>query len=410
MRAVFLNRFFHPDHSATSQILTDLAVKLALDGHDIKVIASRSRYDAPDARLPAVDQLGGIEIRRVWTSRFGRFRLLGRSVDYVTFYLSAAWCLLWTARRGDVVVVKTDPPLLSVVAAPIVWLRGAHLVNWLQDLYPEVAQELGFGRGRLAGIAFKLLRAARNWSLRCAAANVVLGEQMRRRLLGFGIDPARIRIAANWADGSDKPLARFAPNRIREDWGAQGKFVIAYSGNLGRAHDIATMQAAMESTVGEARILWVFVGGGALYQELQRHVATRGLGNVQFHPYQPRERLDESLAAADVHLVCLQPELEGLIVPSKIYGILAAARPAIFIGALDGEVARILASGDCGETVLPGDGPGLARLVVQLAADPARCAAMGHRARALSDRSLRKTPALAHWAGLLQAVCSRSGR
>ena len=116
MKHIVINRFFYPDHSATSQLLSDLAFHLAEGGHRVCVVASRQRYDDPGARLASRETVEGVGVYRVWTSRFGRRFLPGRAVDYLTFYLSATFRLWWLARRGDVVVVKTDPPLVSVVA------------------------------------------------------------------------------------------------------------------------------------------------------------------------------------------------------------------------------------------------------------------------------------------------------
>src|SRR5687768_11454721 len=140
---IFVNRFFHPDHSATAQILSDLAFDLARRNHRVVVIASRLIYDDPSRRLPAREVIGGVQVRRVATTGFGRASLLGRGADLASFYLSAGAALLAVARPGDLVVAKTDPPLLSVVAAPPVSLRRARLINWLQDVYPEVAGVLG---------------------------------------------------------------------------------------------------------------------------------------------------------------------------------------------------------------------------------------------------------------------------
>ena len=118
-------------------MLSDLAFDLARQGERVTVITSRQRYDAPNVALPAKETIDGVEIFRVWTSRFGRQNLIGRSADYLSFYVTAAWTLLRLARRGDIVIAKTDPPMLSVIAAPIARLRGARLVNWLQDIFPD---------------------------------------------------------------------------------------------------------------------------------------------------------------------------------------------------------------------------------------------------------------------------------
>jgi glycosyltransferase involved in cell wall biosynthesis len=414
-RLIFLNRFFHPDHSATSQILSDLAFDLAKRGRRVIVITSRQRYDAPNIRLVPWDVVRDVEIYRVWTSHFGRSGLIGRAIDYVTFYFSATWLLWRLARTSDVVVAKTDPPMLSVLVGPATRWRGAHLVNWLQDVFPEVASELGVGQGRLSKLAYALLRGLRDRSLKRASCNVVIGDLMARRLRALGVSPARIRVIPNWADGSlIRPIVP-DENLMRQEWDLREPFVVGYSGNLGRAHEYQTFLDAIARLESEAKTLganaasnplvkWLFIGGGAQYEIFRQEVETRGLTSVLFKPYQPRERLAESLSAADVHLVTLRPELEGLIVPSKFYGVAAAGRPTIFIGDKQGEISRVLAEHGCGISVSEGDGEGLARAILDLASRRNSCADMGARARLCFERNYEKTIALGKWAALLQEV------
>ena len=374
MRIVFVNRYFHPDHSATSQMVSDLAFHLAARGHDVEAIASRQRYDDPSARLAPSETVAGVRITRVATTRFGRTFLGGRAIDYLTFYLTA-WLALLT-RRGAIVVTMTDPPLMSIVAM----FAARRRINWIQDLFPEVAEALGVLRG--AGP----LRALRDLSLRTARANVVLGDRMAQRV------PWRAFVQHNWADAALRPIPR-------DD---DGSFVVGYSGNLGRAHDFATITGAMRLLADEPAIRFVITGGGAQLDSVKE--ATKGLDNVSFRPYQPRELLSESLSSADVHLVSLQPELEGLIVPSKIYGILAVARPAIFIGATDGEAGNMLTINDCGVVVTPGDSAALARVIRELASDRARAAAMGRRGQALYESHFAPAIAFAKWERILEGA------
>ena len=143
MALIFVNRFFFPDHSATSQILSDLTFHLAAAGHEVHVITSTQIYDAPDAALPRCESIKGVNVHRVASTRFGRAALPGRALDYLSFYRSARSRLDEIARAGDTVVAKTDPPLLSIMLAPTARRRGARLVNWLQDIYPETAAVLG---------------------------------------------------------------------------------------------------------------------------------------------------------------------------------------------------------------------------------------------------------------------------
>ena len=410
MKVIFINRYFHPDYSATSQMLTDLAFRLARRGYSVTVITSRQRYDDPSVQLPAQESIGGVEVLRVRTSRFGRSRLLGRAIDYATFYASAGLALWREAQRGDITVAMTDPPMLSLLAAPIARSRGARLINWLQDVFPEVAESLGVGHGRLTAAGYGLLRLLRNLSLRMADMNVAIGERMAARLEATGIPRSLVTIISNWADGALIRPIQPTENAFRQAWGLADAFVVGYSGNLGRAHDIETILGAIatveqENTAqGSPRVVWLFIGGGAQLATLRREAEARGLSSLRFEAYQQRERLAESLSVADVHLVSLRPELEGLIVPSKVYGIAAAGRPAIFIGDRHGEIATLLAAHGCGVTVDMGDSAGLARAVLELAANREICREMGARGRAALLSNYDVSVAVEKWATLMDFV------
>ncbi|MDH7974645.1 glycosyltransferase family 4 protein [Sphingomonas sp. AR_OL41] len=395
-RLLFVNRFYYPDHSATAQILTDLAEALAARGWKVGVIASRLRYDDPMALLPARDVHGDVAIRRVWSSRFGRAGLAGRAVDYLSFYLTAFFAILRTARRGDIIIAKTDPPLLSVVASIAARLRGAVLINWLQDLYPEVAAELGVGAMR--GPLGSLLRRWRNASLRRARLNIAIGERMAERIAAEGVPAGQIALMPNWSDETAiRPLARDAV-ALREEWGFGDAFVVGYSGNLGRAHEFETLLGAAALLAQRDDIIFLMIGGGHESARLTARVAEEGLAaRFQFRPYQPRARLSESLGAADVHWLSLRPEMEGLIVPSKFYGIAAAGRPVIAVTDLDGEIARIVRREDCGVAVAPGDAAGLAAAIAALASDAARVAAMGRAARVALERDYGRSDSFERW-------------
>ena len=380
-RIVFVNRYYHPDLSATSQMLQGLAVRLAARGMTVEVVCSRQLYEDAAARLPAREVVDGVRIHRVWTTRFGRAGIAGRALDYLSFYAAAGWCLLRRVRSGDVLVAKTDPPLISLVACVVTRLRGAVLVNWLQDLFPEVAA--GLAGPVLPHRAVAMLCHLRDASLRAASVNVVIGEKMRQRLLLRDISAAGIRVIANWADGDAiRPLPT-GQSRLRGEFGLQQHFVVAYSGNLGRAHDVAAILEAATLLRHDPGTVFLMIGGGNGMSRLKQQSAGRGLGNFRFLPYQPQAALGDSLAAADVHLASLLPAMEGLILPSKCYGVFAAARPLVFIGDPQGEVATLIGSSACGHAVACGDGESLAQRLRELKADPGLCAQMGENAHKL---------------------------
>ncbi|CEJ86761.1 Glycosyl transferase group 1 [Hyphomicrobium sp. GJ21] len=408
MRAIFINRFFHPDHSATSQMLSDLAFGLAQDGIEVTVITSRLHYDRNDRKLTARETISGVDVHRIWTTRFGRSRLKLRAIDYLTFYISAAWTLLRVAARGDVVVAMTDPPMLSVIAAPIVKMRGARLVNWLQDLFPEVADALCSG-GKLSAVLLRSLRKLRNISLRQADMNVAIGELMAERLRRSDIPAERLCVRHNWADC--KAVTPIAPhdNPLRAEWNLGNDFVVGYSGNLGRAHEFEPILTAIQTVEHDNRsthpsIRWLFIGGGHAFERLKGEVDKRGLTSVVFRPYQPRPQLAQSLSAADIHIVTLKPELEGLIVPSKFYGTAAAGRPVLFIGASGGEIDRLTKQHNCGQTVANDDGEALAHAVLALSRDPQLTSRMGNNARHACEDFYDKSIAIQGWARMLRGL------
>jgi colanic acid biosynthesis glycosyl transferase WcaI len=375
----------------------DVAFDLAAAGREVHAVTSRLAYDGGDPGYAAEETVRRVRIHRVWTTRFGRGSLAGRALDYLSFYVSAFFALAGMLNRGDVVVAKTDPPLISVVAALAAWLRGAKLVNWLQDVFPETAARSGMGL--LSGPIGAIARVKRNWSLRRAAVNVVLGERMAAEL-GRLVPGARLRVVPNWADGAAiRPMAPEA-SALRREWGYAGKFVAGYAGNLGRVHDCETLLAAARLLAGEREIVFSFTGGGLHFGKLR----AAGLANVQLRSYVPEARLGESLAACDVHLVTLLPAFEGLIVPSKFYAATAAGRAVIFVGDPDGEIARAIAAHGCGVTVAAGDAAGLAAAIRDLRASPEKLRAMGERARSAFEREWNEPLALARWRDVIAEV------
>jgi colanic acid biosynthesis glycosyl transferase WcaI len=402
-RLIFINRFFAPDHSATSQILSDLAFDLAGAGREVHLVTSRQIYDDPKATLPERETINGVDVHRVSSTGFGRTALLGRSIDYVSFYRSVRRCLTDLVRPGDIVIAKTDPPLMSVVARPVVHRNGARLVNWLQDIYPETAVELGvpFMRGPVAAS----LVALRNATLREAAATVVVGDLMARKVKTLGAPAERIHTIANWCNDEDIRHVAPADNPLRRDWNLADKFVLGYSGNLGRAHDFATVLAAAERLRDEPRVAFLMIGGGKRFAELAAAVQARGLtGAFRFLPYQARTLLSYSLGAADAHWLSLDPRLEGLMVPSKFYGIAAAGKPIVVIGDPNGELAQLVQRHDCGFAIAPGDADTLTATVRRLSETPQSVSDMGIRARHMLDAHFTRRQGLARWRRLLDRL------
>ena len=405
MKIIFVNRYYAPDHSATSQLLTDLATALARD-HDVHVVTSRQRYGDAAASLPTRERIDGVAVHRVRATAFGRSNLPGRLLDYLSFYVAATFEVLTLARRGDVIVAMTDPPLMSIPARWAACIRGARLVNWLQDVYPEVAAALGVVTTR--SLVGRILRGARTRSLRGAAASVVVGRAMQERVTSLEVDPSGIVFIPNWADGAAlRPIAA-GPHTLRAAWGLGDGLVVGYSGNFGRVHEFGTLLGAARTLRDRSDVAFLLVGDGAQMGALGAAVDEQQLSNVLFKPYQPRELLAQSLGAADVHIVSLRPELEGLVVPSKFYGIAAAGRPTIFIGDSQGEIGSLVRAAECGLCVRQGDVDGLVTAITTLRDDLALRERMGANARTLFERHFDRPIAVAAWRTLLDSVAAHS--
>ncbi len=397
-RVLFVNRFAPPDPSPTARLLGDLAEHLAQRGAEVTVLASRIRYDDPNTRLSAAETRSGVRIRRVATTRFGRHRLIGRAIDYASFYATALVAMLGELRRGDVLVAKTDPPLLCVPAAFAYRLRGARLVTWNQDLFPEVAAALGLRW--TGGPIGRLLRGLRNRALRRAEANIVLSRGMAEHLAREGVPGDRLVILPNWPNREIRPVPA-AANPLRHRLGFGEDCVIGYSGNLGRAHLAEHVIRLVLETADLPGVRWLFVGGGPGMELLRAEVMRQGLPNVTFLPYQPRERLAASLSVPDLHLVSQDPACEGLLVPSKLYGVMAAGRPVLFLGANEGEIARDIRRWGIGYCLDVARPEGWRAELEEILRARDRLVGMGERAQRICARRFAPEHALTRWEELL---------
>jgi colanic acid biosynthesis glycosyl transferase WcaI len=395
----FVNRFYHPDTSATAQVLRELVERLAADGLQVRVLASDNSYLG--GRLDAMAEYpeSPVPIQRVRATAFGRHLLPARAVDYYSFAYRARAVLDRQLRAGDVVVSLTDPPLLGSVLGPTVRRRGARLINWWQDVFPEVAE-------RSIRALSPPLRAVRLWrdrELERAAANVVLGERMRDHLASSGAPSGSLHVIPNWADERQLHPLPQPDAEYRARYGGSG-LLVGYSGNLGRAHEVRTIVGAAELLRDDVGVSLAFVGGGHQRTRVEAEARKLSLANIRTFPYAPRADLGRSLSAFDIHLVSLDPEMEGLVVPSKTYAALAVGRPVLFVGDPDGEVARTVRQFDCGWVMPTGDSEALAALLRRLAAEPDEVRARGAAAAVAHRTAFTLSIGAAKWRSLLQRL------
>lgn len=363
-RIIFVNRYFWPDHSATSQLLTELAPYLDSLNVDVYIVCSRLYYSSNNELLPANEVVDGIHVHRTWSTSFGRSKLIGRAIDYFSFYFSSFIKMLILVRKGDVLVAKTDPPLISVFAALVTVVKQAKLIIWLQDVFPEIAKSLNVKAVTYSPL-YSLLKHIRNWSLNIAMKNVVIGDAMKEKVSHEIKDKNSIKVIHNWVIGNIHPIDR-SENYLLNEWDLKNKFVVGYSGNLGRAHDYESIFDAIKLTEDKPNLIFLFIGGGAGYDILKSRVKENKLKNVIFKPYQNIDILSYSLSIPNIHLVSLEESLEGLIVPSKFYGVLASGRPIIMIGNEGGDLSKIVKNERLGKVIPCGKGLLLASTIMEM--------------------------------------------
>ena len=365
MKILFINQFYWPDSSASSQQLTDLTVGLVARGHEVTVLCSAGGYAAAASAQPPL----GVKVLRINAVPFVSGKA-ARLLSYLSFYAGAAARGLFS-DRADMVICMTTPPLISLVGVIIQAVRGSKFFEYEQDLYPDVAVDLGmFKRG---GFVDRVTGGLIDFARHRADGLIALGPCMRDRLIARGIPSENIYVAENWASSDAiTPLPR--P-------GDPKQVVVLYSGNLGLAHDLDTLTGAMNLLKEDARFKFLFVGSGGRRQELVDFCSAHDIHSAEFRGYVPRDQLSEGLALGDIGLVTQRDDCCGSVIPSKLYGILASGRPLLYIGPKAATPAILIDRHDCGWHIEPGDTYGLCHLLLELARNPQLMKDAGLRAR-----------------------------
>jgi colanic acid biosynthesis glycosyl transferase WcaI len=438
-RILFLNRSYWPDAEATGQLLTELCEDLAVvavcsnattspipheaatEGYEqvtnhheqstknpfsITVLCGQPNSNPTGAayRRRGSQIRNGVTIHRVWHTRFPKSFLLGRAVNYVTFLLGAMWAVCWM-RRPDVVVVETDPPLLSLIGGWLQRWRRVPLIVYLQDIHPDIGVALGKLR---EGWPIRCLKRRLFAVYRRADRVVVLSRDMRRRMLEAGLDERRVVILPNWIDTAlVRPIKQ--GNTFRHRHGIDGRFLVMYSGNLGLCQRLEDVIAAADCLKLRTDILFVLIGDGAIRSQLEQQACRLALTNVRFLPYEPKATLAESLSAADLHLVPLDPRVAECLMPSKLYGVLASGTPLLAVAPDHCELADLVRQNQVGHVVRPGEPEALAQVIEALVGQPESLDAMGRRARELAEMQFDRHQITPRFAQLLRSVLEGNG-
>jgi glycosyltransferase involved in cell wall biosynthesis len=335
MKVLLLNLYYPPDTSATAKMAQTVVAALA-EHHEVTVLCGRPSYDPTERRgwkLWQTETINGVQIVRVGSTDYSRAQMKRRVFNYLTYVALAVPRALFL--RCDVVLAMTDPPFEGIVGAFVALLKGKPYVYNIRDMYPDMA----VGGSIVApGFLSRVWEKLHRWALRRAACIVVLGEDMRARILSKGVGPSHIEIVRDGADiepeNAPPPLDSDVIKKIRGD----SQFVLLHAGNLGFYGAWNTLIAGTKA-LKDKGVSLVFVGDGA--QRAQLEATANGCANVHFLPFFPASKIPSVLAAADAHIITVKRGLEGVVVPSKMYGILAAGKPIVAVAPKETDAASL---------------------------------------------------------------------
>lgn len=357
MKILLLNQTYYPDQVATAQQLTDLGEYLTQQGHQVSVISSRRPYGTSGDLYPSREDHNGVKIQRVWSAGFAKRSFLHRLFDGLTFEIAVLWKLLFSERQ-DVIVSFTSPPLIGVAGWLVAMFRGSKSVQWLMDINPDAAIAVGYlsPKAPWTKALLGLLRA----SLVQSRYVIVLDRWMKEKVLQKGVPSDRVHVVPPWpvidVSHTDIPATK---NRFRLENELSGKFVVMYSGNHSIVHPLDTLLDAALVLKEEPKVKFAFVGNGLRALDVDRLKSKHSLKNIAQFPHQPRERVSETLCAADLHVVVLGDKVNGLVHTSKIYSILATGKPYVVIGPRKSHLGDLLDECPFGFQVENGDVDGL---------------------------------------------------
>ena len=408
LRVVILNQYYVPDVASTGYLLSELAEYLTLNGAEVSVITCHPSYGPRETwrETPRFAIENGIRVTRMWTTRFSKNSLIGRTCNSLTFLMQLTIRLLLRRNRDEVFLYTTNPPYLGMIGAFVRFFRRHPYAVLLHDSYPQLAVWVGTIRanGFIERVWHRINRMiyhrAQQTIVLCRAAKELVCE-------AYDVEPDRVHNIPNWADGEKLFPIDKKDSGLAHECGLVEPFTLLYSGNLGLYYEFETLLGAADLLRNESFRL-VFVGSGGKRDWLKREIERRDLANTLLLGYQPFERLNASLNACDASLVTIASGIEGNSFPSKLYSSLAVGKPIIALSESKSELRSVVENNDVGFWFELGDAEGLAVRVREMILAPDRCRDQGRNARQLFEERYTIDAAGAQYAEVLKMVAMES--
>ncbi len=412
-KVVFLSQYFYPEENATSEMLTGIAIALKQKGFEVEAVSGFPSYHR-NQRTRSPDEKEKVKmeahiykemrIHRIWSTTFHRSSFLGRALNALSF---SVFCLFrsFSFKNDSLFIPVTNPPSLMWIAWILNRIKGSQYLILIHDVYPEIAEAVGVIR--INSLFSKLWNALNKKALSRAKTLVVLGRDMKihyqQKFKLLKMQPRPIQIIHNWADGE---LIRPQPksnSSLTRKWPFQNRFILQYSGNIGRFHGIESV-FNIAKELNPEKFGVAFIGQGHLRGWLEAQIKESQLTHIVLEPFQPRTQLNDSLSACDLAIVSMLPNTSGLCVPSKLYGILASGRPVLAIVPEDSEVAHLVLEYEFGVVTSPTNPQKAVEAIHDLSQNPLQLEKMGQQARKTFEDHFTRAHAVERWSQLFRNI------
>ncbi len=372
-----VSEIYYPEETSTGYLLTKIAEGLARDQR-VRVLCGQPAYSGRGVKAPIHESRNGVEIERCSGTTFPKDNLPLRLVNALTISLSILLKSIVKIKRGDIVLVVTNPPPLPFIIALVCMLKGARFLLLIHDVYPEVLAATGLTSP--TSLLSRTVASVNRWLYRRAERVIVLGRDMEALAINkVGNRRDRIVIIPNWADHTEIIPGDRAANSLLNELNLQDKFVMQYAGNMGRTHGLEYVMAAAKSLQNDPRFQFLFIGSGAKKKFVEDQA--KDLSNVTVLGNRPRSDQQNFLNACDISIISFVPGMAGVSVPSRMYNVMASGTPIVAIADPHSELALVVLEEKIGWLVAPNDPVALERALREAASDPSRLEELGNRAR-----------------------------
>ena len=403
-RLLVISELYYPEQNATGYFLTGIAEGIAAAGREVAVLCAQPTYNQRGIRAPAAEIRNGVSIRRVRSMACNPRRFSGKAANALSISAGLFLAGLRMIKRGDVVLIVTNPPLAPFLLRWAARIKRARFCLLIHDIYPDVLVPLNLLRP--SSVPYRLLARANSRLYQSCDRIVVLGRDMERLVrakLTAKPTPA-IDIIPNWGEVDVIAPKPRHESRIARSTGLHDVSLVAlYSGNHGKTHNLPEWVEVADRLAGQG-IRFLFIGDGAGKRPLVELADSRNVTNMTFLDFVDRSELSDSLNAGDIGLISFIPGMEGISVPSRLYNLFAAGKPVLAVCGADSELAAVIREEDAGWIVSPGDPAAVAQLILGIASAPDERARMGANARRAALGKYSRDPVIESYRKILASI------